>query len=78
MNERIEQLDEDVSGIIELAWSDDVSFEMIQVQYGLTESAVCDIMRKHLKSGSYQVWRERVQGRSTKHSVKNTQQRKGT
>lgn len=68
----------DVSGVIELAWSDHVSFEMIEAQCGLNESAVCDIMRDHLKSGSYQVWRQRVQGRSAKHSAKHTQQRKGT
>jgi uncharacterized protein (TIGR03643 family) len=58
---------DDLSRLIEMAWEDRTPFEAIQVQFNLSESEVKDIMRAHLKSGSYAVWRERVSGRKTKH-----------
>lgn len=67
----------EISSVIAMSWSDVVSFEMILAEWGLTERAVCDLMRKHLKSGSYRVWRQRVQGRATKHSVKKNAHLKG-
>ena len=35
--------------IIELAWSDKVSFEAIEQQTGKNEKQVIELMRKHLK-----------------------------
>lgn len=67
----------DISSIVAMAWSDQVSFEMIENEWGLNESAVRDLMRHQLKSGSYRVWRQRVQGRATKHSVKQDNHLKG-
>jgi len=58
---------DDLSRLIEMAWEDRTPFEAIQAQFNLSESEVKDIMRAHLKSGSYAVWRERVSGRKTKH-----------
>ena len=50
----------DLSSIIEMALSDQTSFSDIQLQYGLREDQVKELMRKHLKKGSYQSWRKRV------------------
>ncbi len=58
---------DDLSRLIEMAWEDRTPFEAIQAQFNLSESEVKEIMRAHLKSGSYAVWRERVSGRKTKH-----------
>lgn len=58
---------EQISEIIELAWADDVSFDMIQSQTGLPEPEVKALMRKTLKTGSYRLWRKRVKGRTAKH-----------
>lgn len=55
------------SRIIEMAWEDRTPFEAIEDQYGLNEPDVIRFMRKHLKRGSFKVWRARVSGRSTKH-----------
>ena len=49
-----------ISEIIEMALSDHTSFAQIQSQYGLREKEVKKLMRRHLKTGSYKVWRRRV------------------
>jgi uncharacterized protein (TIGR03643 family) len=53
--------------IIEMAWEDRTTFEAIQFQFGLKEQDVIDLMRKEMKPSSFKMWRERVQGRKTKH-----------
>ncbi|MEA5510863.1 TIGR03643 family protein [Crocosphaera sp. UHCC 0190] len=53
--------------IIEMAWEDRTPFEAIEVQYGLSEKQVISIMRREMKSSSFQMWRKRVSGRKTKH-----------
>lgn len=64
-------LDEDdyqVDRIIEMAWEDRTPFEAIEYQFGIKENDVRKIMRTHLKRSSFELWRERVKGRKTKHS----------
>ena len=54
--------------IIEMAWEDRTSFDVIKKQFGIAEKDVIKLMRKELKEKSFKIWRKRVQGRSTKHS----------
>jgi|TARA_B110001454_G_C12692087_1_gene422724 uncharacterized protein (TIGR03643 family) len=56
-----------VDRIIEMAWEDRTTFEAIQFQFGLKEEQVIALMRKEMKLKSFKMWRERVQGRKTKH-----------
>jgi uncharacterized protein (TIGR03643 family) len=58
---------EDISRIIEMAWEDRTPFEVIDVQFGLNESAVVTLMRQQLKPSSFRMWRKRMAGRVTKH-----------
>ena len=37
------------SRLIEMAWEDRTPFEMIRLQYGLTEASVIDFMRSNMK-----------------------------
>ena len=60
----------DISRIIEMAWEDRTPFDAIEIQFGLNEQAVKELMRANLKSSSYQSWRKRVSGRKTKHEAK--------
>lgn len=60
----------DVNEIIELAWADDVSFDVIETQTGLTEAKVIQVMRNSLKPSSFRLWRKRVSGRTSKHMRK--------
>ena len=53
--------------VIELAWSDKISFEEIFLKTGLNENEVIKIMRKELKVSSFQNCRERVSGKKRKH-----------
>ena len=62
MSKRIE-----TSRIIEMAWEDRTTFDSIKDQFGLSESEVIKIMRKHMKRSSFRMWRKRVSGRKTKH-----------
>tara|TARA_S200000501_G_scaffold233911_2_gene219409 strand:+ start:2457 stop:2660 length:204 start_codon:yes stop_codon:yes gene_type:complete len=56
-----------IDDIIELAWSDDVTFGDIKMQYGIDEKDVIKIMRENLKRRSFKLWRKRVSGRKSKH-----------
>ena len=57
----------DVDRIVEMAWEDRTSFDAIEAQFGVPESDVIVLMRQQMKPSSWRMWRERVQGRSTKH-----------
>jgi uncharacterized protein (TIGR03643 family) len=53
--------------IIEMTWEDRTTFDTILLQFGLKEQEVIDLMRIEMKPSSFRMWRERVQGRKTKH-----------
>ena len=57
------------SRLIEMAWEDRTPFEMIRLQYGMTEAAVIDFMRSNMKKSSFKMWRKRMEGRLTKHQA---------
>ncbi len=59
--------EESASRIIEMAWEDRTPFEAIAIQFGFNESEVIRFMRSSLKRKSFELWRARVSGRSTKH-----------
>lgn len=50
-----------------MALEDRTTFDSIQLQFDLKEQEVIDLMRKEMKPSSFKMWRERVQGRKTKH-----------
>lgn len=58
-----------ISRVIEMAWEDRTPFEAIELQFGLTESAVIALMRRELRRPSFQLWRARVTARATKHAA---------
>ncbi|MBC7737151.1 MAG: DUF2805 domain-containing protein [Candidatus Saccharibacteria bacterium] len=49
-----------ISEIIEMALSDDVSFDQIRNLHGLGPDEVKALMRQSLKPGSYRAWRRRM------------------
>jgi uncharacterized protein (TIGR03643 family) len=59
----------DISHIVEMAWEDRTTFEAIELQFGLNESAVVSLMRGHMTSSSFKMWRKRMAGRVTKHAA---------
>ena len=60
----------DKNRLIEMAWQDRVSFDTIKELYGFTENEVKNMMRDLLKRSSFKMWRKRVQGRATKHTLR--------
>lgn len=62
--------DEDKDRIVEMAWEDRTPFDAIEIQFGLKEQEVIELMRREMKPSSWRMWRERVQGRGTKHLAK--------
>ncbi len=61
----------EIDRVIEMAWEDRTSFEVIKLQFGLSERDVIQLMRKELKPSSWRLWRKRVnQGVSQKHAKK--------
>lgn len=64
-------LEQDLDRVIEMAWEDRTPFEAIQIQFGLSEAQVIDLMRNNLKRSSFNLWRKRVNsGVSQKHLKK--------
>jgi len=58
----------EIDRIIEMAWEDRTPFEAIFLQFKINEKELKSIMRNNLKKSSFKLWRERVNGRKTKHS----------
>lgn len=58
----------DKDRIIEMAWEDRTPFEAIELQFGIKEKEVIELMRREMKTSSFRMWRKRMQGRSTKHA----------
>ena len=61
---------DDVSRIIQMAWEDRTSFDVIERQFGLTPNQVIQLMRREMQPSSFKMWRERTVGRVTKHESK--------
>lgn len=57
----------DIDRIIEMAWEDRTPFEAIELQFGLLNKEVIELMRAQLTAGSFKRWRKRTSGRATKH-----------
>ena len=65
---------EQIDRVIEMAWEDRTPFEVILLQFGLTESDVIKLMRTELKESSFKLWRKRVnEGVSQKHLKKRSE-----
>jgi uncharacterized protein (TIGR03643 family) len=67
MKEKIELSIADIDRIIEMGWEDRTPFEAIEMQFGIAEKEVIELMRKHMKRSSFNIWRKRTNGRTTKH-----------
>ena len=57
-----------VSEIIAMAWADEIPFDAIEEQFGVSEREVIRIMRANLKPRSFELWRKRVTGRLAKNA----------
>lgn len=66
---KYELTDAAVDRIIEMAWEDRTPFEAIELQFGLSEAEVIELMRKEMTLRNWKKWRARVQGRKTKHQA---------
>jgi uncharacterized protein (TIGR03643 family) len=58
----------DIHRIIEMAWEDRTTFDAIYHQFGLNESDVKALMKRHLRLTSYTLWQKRVEASKTKHA----------
>ena len=48
-----------IDRIIEIAWEDRTPFEAIELQFGLSDKEVVDLMRLRLTASSFKRWRKR-------------------
>ena len=68
----------DIDRIIMMAWEDRTSFDAIREQFGLSPGDVIKLMRREMKASSFKMWRERTQGRVTKHEGRFSQTEAGS
>lgn len=67
----IDELDSaTIDRVLEMAWEDRTTFDIIEQQFGLKEQDVIEVMRRHMKHSSFKMWRKRVTARKTKHAKK--------
>ncbi|MEL7331320.1 MAG: TIGR03643 family protein [Cyanobacteria bacterium J06560_2] len=59
-----------IDRVLEMAWEDRTTFDVIEQQFGLLEKDVIAVMRRHMKRSSFKMWRKRVTERGTKHAKK--------
>jgi len=50
----------EIDRIIEMAWEDRTPFDIIKLQFSLSQGEVEKLMRKELKHSSFKRWRKRV------------------
>ena len=62
----------EIDRIIEMAWEDRTTFDAIEIQFGLNQTAVIALMRKEMKANSFKRWRKRTKNRPTKHAALRT------
>jgi uncharacterized protein (TIGR03643 family) len=62
--------EQDIERIIEMAWEDRTPFEAIESQFSISEKEVIALMREEMRASSWRMWRERMNGRKTKHKQK--------
>ena len=55
----------EISDIIQMAWDDETDFRHIAKIYDINEGEVKKIMKKNIKSKSYEIWRKRISQRSS-------------
>jgi uncharacterized protein (TIGR03643 family) len=60
----------EIDRVIEMAWEDRTPFEAIEIQFGIKESEVIQLMRKELKESSFKLWRKRVNSKTSKKHLK--------
>ena len=58
---------QEIDRVVEMAWEDRTPFDAIKAQFHLSERETIEIMRKEMKRSSFEMWRERVKNRKTKH-----------
>ncbi|MBG6219943.1 uncharacterized protein (TIGR03643 family) [Janthinobacterium sp. CG_23.4] len=61
--------DQEIDRIVEMAWEDRTTFDAIEMQFGLNQQAVIELMRTEMKASSFRMWRQRTHGRSSKHAA---------
>ncbi len=69
-NQKFTLSERDIDRIVEMGWEDRTTFDAIKAQFGISEKEVIKIMRSEMKPSSFRMWRQRVQGRNTKHLKK--------
>ncbi len=53
--------------LIEMAWQDRTTFDVMEEKFDLNENQIKNLMRELISPRAYKRWRKRVQGRVTKH-----------
>ena len=56
--------------VIQMAWEDRTSFDVIRAQFALSPGQVIKLMRREMTANSFKMWRKRTTGRRTKHDRK--------
>ena len=55
--------------LVEMAWADEIPFQAIEKEFGLSPSETVKFMRANLKRSSFVIWRKRTAGNKMKSKI---------
>lgn len=58
--------EQDIDRASEMAWDDRTPFEVIQAQFGISESEIVKLMKRRLKFGHWAMWQKKLKKVSLK------------
>ena len=59
-SKRVELTYDEIERVISMAQEEKKPFEVIKVEFGITENEVTEIMRKRLSKDNFELWKKKV------------------
>lgn len=59
-SKRVELTHDEIERVISMAQEEKKPFEVLKVEFGITENEVTEIMRKRLSKDNFELWKKKV------------------
>lgn len=59
-SKRVELTSEEIDRVVSMAQEERKPFEVLKVEFGITENEVTEIMRKRLSKDNFELWKKKV------------------
>lgn len=59
-SKRVELTNEEIERVVSMAQEEKKPFEVLKVEFGISENEVTEIMRKRLSKDNFELWKKKV------------------